>query len=239
MKFRMIVTLVVIMAIVILPYALKPASAHVVQNFGNISVKVGLATEPPLVGDTNQIQITITQGSGNATQPLADTALDNMGETIKYGGTIKSLSFTPSDDTPGMYVATFIPSNLGSYFVLLKGSIHGQNIDASFPLDNVETKDSYLFPQSTVQGGVASSSGGSDNIGPKVNEIINQISGDINDVKTSTNATANTVLAVEKSYQELKDVTDKLYIISGVGIGVGIAGIVIAVFAINRSKRDK
>ncbi len=238
MKLKIIVILVVLIALVILPHELKPASAHVVKTFGNLTIKVALATEPPLVGDTNTIQVSVSQGTGNNTQPLPVTALDNVNIMIKYGGVTKSLSFTPSDENPGEYDATFIPSNLGSYFVLIKGTISDQTIDSSFPLDEVEAKDKYLFPQSAIQGGTVTS-GGSDTIGPQVNRIITQISNDVNDIKTSANQTTNMVLGVQKSYQELKSTTDALFIISGIGIGVGVAGITIAVFAINRSKRNE
>ncbi len=39
---------------------------------------------------------------------------------------------------------------------------------------------------------------------------------------------------VEEGLQEVKDTTDRLYMISMAGIGIGVAGIVIAVFAISR-----
>ncbi|MDE1762885.1 MAG: hypothetical protein KGH88_01390 [Thaumarchaeota archaeon] len=237
MNIKIALILVVLMALVVLPHELRPASAHVVKNFGDVTIKVALATEPPLLGDTNAIQIFVSQGTGNNTQPLADTALDNADVSLKYGGVTKAASFIPSDDTPGEYGYTFIPSNLGSYFVLIKGTVGGQAVDASFPLDEVEAKDKYLFPQSSVQG--VATSGGSDTVGPKVNEIINQISRDINDVKASTNQTANVVLEAQKSYQDLKNTTDALFIVSGIGIGVGVAGITIAVFAINRSKHSQ
>ena len=126
---------------------ITPASAHVEKTFGDVTVKVGLANEPPLVGDTNQIQIALSKGAGSNAQPIADTGLDNVTVTIKYGGITKTLSPTPSDDTPGEYDVTTIPTQLGSYYVILEGSIDGQPIvNGTFPLDQVESKDNYRFP---------------------------------------------------------------------------------------------
>jgi len=128
-------------------YVIKPAAAHVEKTFGDVTVKVGLANEPPLVGDTNQVQITVSKGSGSNAQPIADTALDNVTVTIKYGGITKTLSPTPSDDTPGEYDSTIIPTQLGSYYIILEGTIDGQQlVNGTFPLDQVESKDNYRFP---------------------------------------------------------------------------------------------
>ncbi len=145
---KIIIPVVIALSLVaISTLMITPASAHVEKSFGDITVKVGLANEPPLVGDTNQVQITVTKGSGSNVQPIADTALDNVTTTIKYGGITKTLSPTPSDDNPGEYDVTIVPTQLGSYYIILTGSIDGQTLDnGTFPLDQVVSKDGYRFP---------------------------------------------------------------------------------------------
>jgi hypothetical protein len=64
--------------------------------------------------------------------------------------------------------------------------------------------------------------------------VINQLESDINDAKNTANNAAQSYARVAQSFQEVKDTTDRLYMISMAGIGVGVAGIVIAVFAISR-----
>jgi uncharacterized membrane protein YeiB len=64
--------------------------------------------------------------------------------------------------------------------------------------------------------------------------VINQLESDINDAKNTANNAAQSYARVAQSFQEVKDTTDKLYMISMAGIGIGVAGIVIAVFAISR-----
>lgn len=238
-KEKIFVMLIVgLSTVLISAYMLPPASAHVEKTFGNVNVKVGLANEPPLVGDTNQIQIGISKGNGSSAQPIADTGLDNVTVTIKYGGITKTLSPTPSDDTPGQYLVTFIPSQLGSYYVILKGTVEGQAIDnGSFALDQVEGKDGYYFPPASgTQGAVESGPPPSSysGPGPQFSSTVNQLANDINDAKNLANSTNQNVLAVQQSYQKLKNVTDELFMVSGIGIGTGVAGIVIAVYTVNR-----
>ncbi len=144
---KVILGLLIVSILVLSPYLTKEASAHVEKSFGNVTVKVALANEPPLVGDTNQVQVFLNSGTGNNTQPIADTGLDNVTTTIKYGGITKTLSPTPSDDNPGEYDVTIVPTQLGSYYIILTGSIDGQTLDnGTFPLDQVVSKDSYRFP---------------------------------------------------------------------------------------------
>ena len=133
-------------ALIVIPLAVHPASAHVTKNFGDVTVKIGFANEPPLVGDTNTVQVFVDKGSGNNTAPVQETALDNMTVVITYGGLQKTLQFTPSDDTPDEYDATVIPTKVGSYNVIVNGTIDGQPVNAVYPLDEVETKDKYYFP---------------------------------------------------------------------------------------------
>ncbi|MDE1765172.1 MAG: hypothetical protein KGI27_02740 [Thaumarchaeota archaeon] len=224
-------------------FMITPASAHVEKSFGDVSVKVGLSNEPPLVGDTNQVQIIVTKGSGSNAQPLVDTALDNVTTTIKYGGITKTLSPVPSDDNPGEYDSTIIPTQLGSYYIILTGNIDGQAIDnGTFPLDQVESKDNYYFPplgsstglndNQPVQGGTSGTPYGMP--APQFSAIVNQLANDINDAKNLANSTNQNMLTIQQSYQNLKSVTDELFIVAGIGIGTGIAGIVIAVYALNR-----
>jgi len=64
--------------------------------------------------------------------------------------------------------------------------------------------------------------------------VINQLESDINDAKNSANNAVQSYGRVAQSFQEVKDTTDTLYIISLTGIGVGVAGVVIAVIALTR-----
>jgi len=64
--------------------------------------------------------------------------------------------------------------------------------------------------------------------------VINQLESDINDAKNSANNAVQSYGRVAQSFQEVKNTTDALYMISLTGIGIGVAGVVIAVIALTR-----
>ncbi|WP_101478044.1 hypothetical protein [Candidatus Nitrosotalea bavarica] len=68
--------------------------------------------------------------------------------------------------------------------------------------------------------------------------VINQLTSEINDAKNTANGAAQSYSRVAQSFQDVKDTTDKLYMISMTSIGIGIAGVVIAVIAITRNKQQ-
>jgi len=115
---------------------------------------------------------------------------------------------------------------------VFKGTVEDQAIDTEIALDDVGSIDILNFPASS-----SSSSDNSASVG-QINSLANQLTSDIEDAKNSADAAAKSVSNVGQSFQEIKDTTDKLYMISMTGIGIGIAGIVIAVIAITRSKQQ-
>lgn len=67
--------------------------------------------------------------------------------------------------------------------------------------------------------------------------VINQLTNDITDAKNTADNAAQSYAKVAQSFQEVKDTTDTLYVISMAGIGIGAAGVVIAVVAITRKNQ--
>ncbi|HJW20447.1 MAG TPA: hypothetical protein VJ571_07830, partial [Candidatus Nitrosotalea sp.] len=66
---------------------------------------------------------------------------------VQYGGQTKTLAFDPSDDTPGLYTAALTPDQLGTYNVVIQGTINGTTIPSTaYPMQLVEAKDKYNFP---------------------------------------------------------------------------------------------
>jgi hypothetical protein len=229
MKTRIVllasVSIMILLIFSISPFVIKPASAHITKVFGNYLVTVGWQNEPTYAGLLNAPIIEVKKGSGDSAKPVIN-ALANMQISIKYGSVTKQLDFVPDSTIDGQYVSPLIPTKVGSYSLIMKGTIENQSIDTEIPLDDVASIDTLNFPQS-------SSSADTSNIG-QVGTIINQLTNDIEDAKNKANSAAQSIANVGKSFQEVKDTTDKLYMISMTGIGIGVAGIVIAVFAISR-----
>lgn len=212
------------------PFGIKPAEAHITKVFGNYIVQVGWDNEPVYTGLVNGAQVTIKKGSGDTAQPVIN-ALKDLQISVKYGTITKPLDFLPSGTVDGQYVAVLIPTKVGTYSLVFSGTVEGQAINGEIPLDDVASVDSLNFPPSS-----GSSSDTSVNIG-QMGTLVNQLTGDIEDAKNNADAASKSVSNVVQSFQQVKNTTDSLYMISMTGIGIGIAGIVIAVIAITRKSQ--
>jgi hypothetical protein len=221
----------------------KTAYAHITKNFGNIQVEVGWSNEPPLVGELNNIIVQVNQTDGKNTQTPVINALGSMDIAVKYGGVTKPLDFVPSEQTEGLYNGQMIPTRVGSYSLVLNGTVQEQKISAEIPLDLVESKQKLNFPDSGGSGGsgigdtssVASNTAtASNNIGPQLQGIVSQLANDIDSTKASIDTLTKSNADTQKTIQDLKNTNDRLYMIGLGGVGAGVAGIIIAATALSR-----
>lgn len=220
----------VAMVVLFSPLSVKPAEAHITKVFGNYLVEVGWDNEPVYSGLENSAQVTIKKGSGDSAKPVIN-AIKDLQISVKYGTVTKPLDFLPSSTVDGQYEAVLIPTRVGTYSLVFTGTVEGQAIDAEIPLDDVASVDALNFPPST------GSSPDTANVG-QLGTMINQLTSDIEDAKSNADAASKSVSNVVQSFQEVKNTTDTLYMISMTGIGIGIAGIVIAVISVTRNKQQ-
>jgi hypothetical protein len=218
----------------------KEASAHIIKKFGNIQVQVGWSDEPPLTGQINNVIVDVNQTSGKTQTPIIN-ALSDMNILVKYGGVTKTLDFLPSPTTDGLYLGKMIPTRVGSYYLVLNGTVQGQKISSQIPLDLVDSSQKLAFPDSGGGSAVAGATlGGSsttsttNNIGPQLQGIVSQLANQIDSVKGITGAVAKSNAETLKSVQDVKNSADRSYMIGMIGIGAGVAGIIIAAFALSR-----
>src|SRR5690348_7514373 len=235
--------LVILMLVLVFSFStVKMAYAHLTKKFGNLSVTVGWSNEPALVGELNNAIVGVNQTSGKTSTGVIN-ALANMNILAKYGGVTKPLDFVPSEQTDGLYNGKMIPTRIGSYSLVMNGTIQGQKINAQIPLDEVQGKQQISFPDSGSSSGVAGGGGGGDvtgaasnsnNVGPQLQGILSQLSNDIDSTKNSIDTMAKNNADTQKSVQDLKNAADRSYMIGMAGIGAGVAGIVIAAVALSR-----
>ena len=232
--------LVILMLVLVFSFStVKMAYAHLTKKFGNLSVTVGWSNEPALVGELNNAIVGVNQTSGKSSTGVIN-ALANMNILAKYGGVTKPLDFVPSGQTDGLYDGKMIPTRIGSYSLVMNGTIQGQKINAQIPLDEVQGKQQISFPDSGSSSGVGGGNGAtgaasnSNNVGPQLQGILSQLSNDIDSTKNSIDTIAKNNTDTQKSVQDLKNAADRSYMIGMAGIGAGVAGIVIAAVALSR-----
>jgi hypothetical protein len=213
------------------PLGVKPAEAHITKVYGNYLVQIGWDNEPVYTGLVNAAQVTIKKGSGDTAKPVIN-ALKDLQISVKYGSVTKPLDFLPSSTVDGQYHAVLIPTKVGTYSLVFTGTVEGQTVDGEIPLDDVASVDTLNFPSST-----GSSQDATANVG-QLGTLVNQLTSDIEDAKNNADAASKSVSNVVQSFQQVKDTTDRLYMISMTGIGIGIAGIVIAVIAVTRNRQQ-
>jgi hypothetical protein len=233
--------LVILMLVLVFSFStVKMAYAHLTKKFGNLSVTVGWSNEPALVGELNNAIVQVNQTSGKTPTGVIN-ALANMNILTKYGGVTKPLDFEPSGQTDGLYNGKMIPTRIGSYSLVMNGTIQGQKINAQIPLDEVQGKQQISFPDSGSSSGVGGGGGAAtgaasnnNNVGPQLQGILSQLSNDIDSTKNSIDTMAKNNADTQKSVQDLKNAADRSYMIGMAGIGAGVAGIVIAAVALSR-----
>ncbi len=223
--------LVVLVMLVIFPSVTKPASAHITKAFGNYLIEVGWVNEPALTGQMNEALVVVVKGGHIDTGQPVINALAKMQISVKYGTITKPLDFLPSKTADGQYIASLIPTRVGSYSLVMKGTIEGQTIDTEIPLDDVANVNTLYFPQTGTSG---TDNIDISNISSKLEGMVTQLANDIDAVRQSTNATLQLVEQDQKSIQDAKGASDRAYMIGMTAIGVGAAGIVIAALSITR-----
>jgi|ERR1051325_416039 hypothetical protein len=239
-QLLLLILVTLILVLVFSFSTVKMAYAHLTKKFGNLSVTVGWSNEPALVGELNNAIVQVNQTSGKTSTGVIN-ALANMNVLAKYGGVTKPLDFVPSEQTDGLYNGKMIPTRIGSYSLVMNGTIQGQKINAQIPLDEVQGKQQISFPDSGSSSGVGGGGGdatgaasNSNNVGPQLQGILSQLSNDIDSTKNSVDTMAKNNADTQKSVQDLKNAADRSYMIGMAGIGAGAAGIVIAAVALSR-----
>ncbi len=146
---------IIIFGLIVLLFSIGiivPSFAHTTVEVGQYEIEIGWGIEPPVVGIRNDITLKITEsGETEGSYKGVTGVFKNLGATAMYGGATKKIDIN-SDPRPGYYFSPIIPTKTGSYFLDLKGEIHGTPIDVQIPIEDVESTSVLDFPLSSSEG---------------------------------------------------------------------------------------
>jgi hypothetical protein len=205
------------------------AFAHQTMNFGNIAVEVGWGNEPSLAGQLNTITVGVSNASDNTPVP---NAVGQLQATIKKGSETKAIELLPQEEE-GLYGAEVIPGQIGQYELLLMGTIAGQNVNGSIPLDDVSDPKELTFPSTAGSENSQVTSG----IINQVSNAITDLSTQVDDAKASADQAQQTAQNATQSAQSIKSSADGAYMFATIAVGIGVAGIAIAGIALSRREK--
>lgn len=190
--------------------------AHVSNEYGNITVQAGWDQEPPLVDEINDIVVSVTRESdlGNGSAIPIRNALSDMNIMVKYGGVTKSLDFVPSQEQEGWYEAKILPTRIGSYNLVLNGTIQNQPISDEVQTEDVESKQRISFPETGSDSGNGVATTNTNLLGGQISNILGQITNDIDNVRADIETLAEANSDIQKEIQGFNDAADRLYMLA-------------------------
>jgi hypothetical protein len=247
-------SLIFIAIVIVFVSNIELVLAHTEFRFGNITIEPGWVTEPPLVGQLNNIEVTVTRGEGEENEQPVRNAFANLNTDIKFGGLTKSLDFQPSEESAAVYTAEIIPTSVGSYSLVFQGQVENQNISTTVPIEDVEDTSKLEFPQSGTDssGGMIatttnaptepspSSATSVDSstinaISSEIRDLISDISSQLIELNQDVNTTRQVAEQALNSIEESESMAGRAYVVGMIGIGTGIAGIILAVLLTRKS----
>lgn len=232
------------------------AFAHQTYNFGNVTFMAGWQIEPPLVDQINSVEVNITKNGSEGSSTPVRNAFSELDASIKSGGLTKTLDFEPQEESAGLYRAQILPTQIGSFSLLLIGKIGDQPINSEIQIEDVEDITKFAFPLQPSQAGSilsSESSGASVSQRQSANVLdstsqpqLEQLSPLISDLTQQINATGDRATRAERASHEtadslaqLRDSVDRAYVFAMISVGIGTAGIVIGAFALSKKGIDR
>ena len=145
---RLVVATIVAASLMVFVFGL--ASAHVKSTVGPYTMFVGFLNEPAIVEQPNAVYIRVQQGDGTSAAPISGLA-GTLKADVKFGNQTTTVALEESDENPGEYTGSFIPTAEGLYTFRIYGTINDTNVDQSFTsgpetFSTVESSASLQFP---------------------------------------------------------------------------------------------
>jgi len=191
--------------------------AHTIDSVGDYRVEIGWMNEPVVSGETNAIEFYVSplESDLELEDQIFKNGISGLKKTIKIQLVYKDenikLPLSPDHDIPGKYYAFINPTVSGFYQANIMGTIIDTPISLSMHPPKVDERSYIEFPEPSDL---------------TLNQIIDghtTVISNINDLKESV-----------KNLEEIKQQNNLGY----AGLGVGFIGIIIALIALSKSKKN-
>jgi hypothetical protein len=224
---RLLAILMLFLAFIAIAIDYRPAMAHVEMVTGDIRIVAGWLNEPPILDQLNDVVLIITRVSDG--QPI-NNALSQVVVTLNKGTQSKSLQFQPTEES-GTYTATILPTEPGQYAVVMNGTIAGQAIEGQTEIEDVEDAARFTFPPAAAR---TSSNEIPQQVIEQFQTVITGLTAQVEQANVVAEDAINASQNATESAEELKIAADRAYLFGMIGVGVGVAGIAIAIVALSR-----
>jgi outer membrane murein-binding lipoprotein Lpp len=216
-------------AMLLAAFSFPRALAHEEIQQGDVRIVGGWTNEPPYVNQLNGIELNITRISNG--QPI-NNALAQVDVSMRKGGETKPLEFQPTEEA-GHYVAEILPTQTGQYAIAFQGTIAGAAFNGQIEIEDVGNTRLLEFPPASSSGGV------SDEVLEQLQTVVTDLTAQVDQATTASEEAQQAAQAATESAAEQKVAADRAYLFGMVGVGVGVAGIIIGVVALTRGREAR
>ena len=206
-----------VLFLILVPGIFGNAFGHTVDSVGEYRLEIGWMNEPVVSGETNAIELFVSplEPGSSAEEQNFKNGISGLEKSLKMQLILTdhkiTLPFSKDHDIPGKYYAFVNPTVAGFYQVNILGNIGDTTVSLSMHPPKVDERSYIEFPESADL---------------TLNQLIDghtAVVGEVNDLKES-------VAELEKSNQQMN--------FEYIAIGLGIIAIVIALFALGRTKNS-
>ena len=202
--------------LLIIPGFFGTAFGHTIDSVGDYRLEIGWMNEPVVSGETNGIELYVSplEPGLSLEEQEFKNGVSGLEKYLKMQLVLKdekiTLPLSPDHNIPGKYYAFVNPTVSGYYQANILGNIGDTTVSLSMHPPKVDERAYIEFPESSDL---------------TLNQLIDghtAVVGEVNDLKES-------VAKIENSNSENS--------VGYLGIGLGIAGIVIASISLGKSQK--
>jgi hypothetical protein len=193
-----------------------PALAHEERDVGRYSFAVGFGSEPAYAGQTNSVQLLLSDASGKPVTELRP----GLKVAVTFGEQTQSFPIQPNFEVgefgiPGDYRAWFIPTRPGQYSFHFTGKVNGQPVDETFTsgpktFDDVDDPTSVEFPVKD----------------PTVGQLAERVDREVPRLESSIGSSRAAASAASDDASTAMSFAIVALVVGGVGLAVGIVSLV-------------